>query len=122
VVEEYDVIDQIGLTPDGHAGLMMFEHRDWIDPSRQVSDLQRKVQAYFSFVVDGDMAASQPDLVGKPVWFRLVCEVPPPAIVRPVLLQMRDLLASHEIDFQVAHFVPGDPVKGVNNLIDIGSN
>lgn len=122
MVEEHNVIDQAGLTPEGHAGLIMYEARDWSEPARQIADLQRKVQTYFSFIVDGYMAESMPHLVGKPIWIRLVCQVLPPKAVHPALAHIHSLLASHNIAFQLSHFEPSDPSSSIGNLIEIEPN
>lgn len=116
MVEEIEVVDFAGVTPDGRTGLMMFEHRDWADVERQVSDLKKKVQVYFSYVVDGDMARENPNFANRPVWFRLVCQVLPPQPVRSVLSQIRSALEGHGIEFQLAH---RDPTTGTHNLIPI---
>jgi hypothetical protein len=119
MVEEYDVIDAIGKSPDGRVGLMMSEHRDWSDIDRQIADLQKKVQAYFSYVVDGDMVQDNPDYANHPVWFRLACQTPPPISVHVALAQLRNSLAEHQIEFQVAHYDPSDKNTNINNLITI---
>lgn len=116
MVEEFDVVDFAGVTPDGRTGLMMFEHRDWTDTERQVSDLKKKVQAYFSYVVDGDMARGNPNFAQRPVWFRLVCQVVPPQRVRGVLTDIRSALEGHGIEFQLATY---DPTTKTNTLIPV---
>jgi hypothetical protein len=120
MVEEYNVIDNAGKSPDGRVGLMMFEARDWTDIERQITDLRKKTQAYFSYVVDGDMVKDNPLFGGRAVWFRLVCQVSPPSAAHLVFGQLHDALAKHNIEFQVALFDPN--VKGsINNLISIQS-
>jgi hypothetical protein len=119
VVEEFDVIDAAGLTPDGKVGLMMFEHRDWGHPERQLQDLHKKCQAYLSYAVDGDLVRDNPQFAGKPVWVRLVAQVLPPAVVFPHLAQLKLALAKHGVEFQLAHYDPADESTGVNNLVAI---
>jgi len=119
VVEEFDVVDAAGLTPDGNIGLMMFEHRDWSDPERQLQDLHKKCQAYLSYAVDGEMVRDNPEYAGRPVWVRLVAQVIPPAAIVPYLAQLKGALAKHGIEFQVAHYDPADPATGVNNLVAV---
>lgn len=119
MVEEFDVIDQAGLTPDGQVGLMMYEHRDWINPSQQVQDLYKKTQVYPSYAVDGDMIRDNPRFASRPVWIRLVAKVLPPPQIYPYLPQLKSALAKHGIEFQLAHFDPNDANTGVNNLVRI---
>ena len=119
MVEELNVIDAAGPTPDGRVGLMMFEHRDWTDIDKQVQDLQKKAQTYFSYVVDGDMVRDNPSFANKLVWFRLVCQVSPPAKAHLVFAHLQDLLSRHRIEFQVAVFNPADKNSSVNDLISI---
>ena len=121
MVEEYNVIDAAGKAPDGRVGLMMFEHRDWTDIARQITDLRKKTQAYFSYAVDGDMVKDNPSFAGCAVWFRLVFQVSPPPAAHVVFGQLRDALAKHSIEFQVALFNPTDDKGSINNLIPIQS-
>ena len=119
VVEEFDVIDAAGLSPDGRVGLMMFEHRDWSDSAAQLQDLHKKCQAYLSYEVDGDMVRDNPQYADKPVWVRLVAQVLPPSPVLPYLSQLKNALAKHGVEFQLAHYNPADESTGVNNLVAI---
>lgn len=119
MVEEFDVIDAAGASPDGRVGLMMFEHRSWGEPQRQLQDLHKKTQAYLSYAVDGDMVRDNPSFAGKPVWIRLVCQVVPPAAVMPYMAHLKAALAKHAIEFQLAHYEPENTATSVNNLLAI---
>jgi hypothetical protein len=121
MVEEFDVIDASGPTPDGKFGLMMFEHRDWSDLQRQIADLNKKMQGYFSYVVDGDLAKDNPASANRPIWIRLVCQVVPPQVMHQVFLQLQASLIRYNIEFQVAHYDPNDEATDINNLISIQS-
>jgi len=119
MVEEYNVVDTAGKSPDGRVGLIMVEPRDWADMARQTADLKKKTQAYFSYVVDGDMVKDNPSFAGRAVWFRLVCQVSPPPAAHIVFRELRDALAKHSIEFQVAVFDPNVQGGSVNNLVPI---
>jgi len=119
VVEEFDVIDAAGPTPDGKVGLMMFEPRNWSEPQRQLQELHKKTQAYLSYVVDGDMIRENPNYANRQVWVRLVCNVVPPPAILPYLTHLKVALAKHSIEFQVAHYEPENPSTSVNNLVAI---
>ncbi|MCC4632020.1 DUF6572 domain-containing protein [Xanthomonas dyei] len=119
MVEEFDVIDAAGLSPDGRVGLMMFEHRDWSNPAQQLQDLHKKCQAYLSYAMDGEMARDNPQYAGRSVWIRLVAQVLPPSHVIPYLAQLKAALAKHQLEFQLAHYDPANESTGVNSLLVI---
>jgi len=57
MVEEYNVIDTAGKSPNGRVGLMMFEHRDWTDIARQITDLRSSQGSQFRlFLQNKDIA------------------------------------------------------------------
>ena len=57
--------------------LTMVELRPWKPESPQLFQLQEKLNAYLSFILDGEMLESYPQFAQKPVRLRLECATPP---------------------------------------------
>lgn len=51
--------------------LAMFERRPWDLGTEQLWQLQEKLNAYVSFVLDGEMAELHPELAAKPICLQL---------------------------------------------------
>jgi hypothetical protein len=78
-IEHPGVIDFLGFDTKASEVLMiMAEHRPWRDVQEQLFQLQEKLNAYLSFALDGEMADTYPQFVGKPLKIRLECLEPPP--------------------------------------------
>ena len=63
--------------------------------------LQEKFNAYMAFILDGEMRADFPDLVGRPVGVVLECRDYPPAGVVDFLHKVREQMLLMDIDLQV---------------------
>lgn len=112
-VEHAGVIDL--LTHDSSSGqveLVMFEPRPWDGGEEQLFQLQEKLNAYLSFVLDGEMAEAHPQLVDKPLRVVLRCvEVPSRAAV-DFLSQVREQIALQGIDLEVRYAREGGCGEG----------
>lgn len=51
--------------------LAMFETRPWTDEDWQLMQLQEKLNAYLSFILDGEMTEAFPQYLGKPIEIQL---------------------------------------------------
>ena len=68
------VIDVIAHDPKtGEAVLVMHELNEWNGSDEQLLSLQERFNAYVSFLLDGEMESSHPELVGKPARIELRC-------------------------------------------------
>lgn len=77
-IEHAGVIDSLSFDPQrGEVRLVMIEKRPWDGSQKQLFQLQEKMNAYFSFVLDGEMAEAYPAFANKPVRIRLECATPP---------------------------------------------
>jgi len=77
-VEHAGVIDFLGFdSKTGEVLLVMIESRPWDESQRQLFQLQEKLNAYFSFILDGEMVDAYPNFAGKPIRVRLECVTPP---------------------------------------------
>lgn len=112
-VEHAGVIDL--LTHDAKSGqveLVMFEPRPWDGGEEQLFQLQEKLNAYLSFVLDGEMAEAHPQLVDKPLRVVLRCvEVPSRAAI-DFLSQVREQIALQGIDLEVRYAREGGCGEG----------
>jgi hypothetical protein len=83
--------------------LVMFERRPWNLGERQLWELQEKFNAYVSFVVDGELAESHPELTGRPVCLQLRSVHEPSDRALHLIDQIRQQLRFLEISVEVWH-------------------
>jgi hypothetical protein len=77
-IEHAGVIDFLGFDQTaGEVLLKMVEKRPWTPGSPQLFQLQEKLNAYLSFVLDGEMGEVYPQFAQKPVRLSLECATPP---------------------------------------------
>ena len=81
--------------------LAMFETRPWEYGELQLFQLQEKLNAYISFILDGEMKESFPHLSGKPVRVELRTAFEPPRRAMEFLGRARDQLALQQISLEV---------------------
>ena len=68
------VIDLIAEdTKTGEVVLVMNEPEPWDGTDEQLLTLQERLNAYVSFLLDGEMAEAHPELAGKPTRIELRC-------------------------------------------------
>jgi hypothetical protein len=97
-----DVIDLFAHDPKtGEVVLVMEEPRPWDGSDERLYQLQEKFNAYASFLLDGEMAAAHPELVGKRARIELRCEHMPDARAIELLALIHDRLAFQEIKMEV---------------------
>jgi hypothetical protein len=87
----------------GRLVLAMFERRPWNLGERQLWELQEKFNAYVSFVVDGELAETHPELVGRPVCLQLRTVEEPSDRALHLVSQIREQLRFLEIEVEVWH-------------------
>ncbi len=81
--------------------LAMFETRPWDLGERQLFQLQEKLNAYVSFILDGEMKENFPHLLGKPVRIELRTSHEPSERALGFLGRARDQLALQQISLEV---------------------
>jgi hypothetical protein len=77
--------------------LAMFELRPWTLGELQLFQLQEKLNAYLSFVLDGEMEESFPHLIGKPVRIELRTLHEPSEEALGFLQRVKDQIAHQQI-------------------------
>jgi hypothetical protein len=71
-LENAGILDAIAHDPCSDKVLLaMYEARTWLDGQEQLFQLQEKLNAYVSFVLDGEMHEAYPALAGKSVEIQL---------------------------------------------------
>jgi len=88
-------------TRDDVLVLAIFETRAWDLGDRQLWQLQEKLNAYVSFILDGEMADNFPHLKGKPVRIELRTVHEPSERAMGFLGRARDQLALQQIALEV---------------------
>jgi hypothetical protein len=79
----------------------MFETRPWDLGERQLFQLQEKLNAYVSFILDGEMKENFPHLLGKSVRIELRTSHEPSKRALGFLGRARDQLALQQISLEV---------------------
>ena len=92
-IEKAGVIDSIIHDAKTDEVVMtMVERRPWDDSEEQLFQLQEKLNAYVSFIMDGEMAEAYPALVSKLIRIRVECATPPTEAVRGFLAMIHEQL------------------------------
>jgi len=89
--------------------LAMYETRPWSDEELQTHQLQEKLNAYASFILDGEMSDSFPQYLDKPVEIQLRTQHPPTAQALRLLAQARDQLLLQQITLETILLDQPDP-------------
>jgi hypothetical protein len=96
------VIDAFGIDEKtGEVFLLMDESRPWSGGDGQLHELEEKFNAYASFILDGEMADTHPEVAGKPVRIELRCDHVPNQSALGLLGAIHDQLALQEIRVEV---------------------
>jgi len=100
-IADTNTIDLVAQEANGTVLLVMVEERHWGSDPEQASQLQAKINLYFGFVVDGNLARQYPETVGGRVRIRLDCVERPTRHFAHILTHAASQLAARAIDFQV---------------------
>ena len=104
------VIDIIAGDPKtGEAVLVMNEPNEWNGSDEQLLALQERFNAYVSFLLDGEMSETHPELAGKRARIELRCAHMPDASALELLGLIHDQLAFQEINLEV--IITNDPLS-----------
>ena len=85
----------------GEVVLVMNEPDAWSGSDERLLALQERFNAYVSFLLDGEMAETHPDLVGKLARIEVRCAHMPDARALELLGMIHDQLAFQEIKMEV---------------------
>lgn len=81
--------------------LVMNEPRAWDGSDERLHELQERFNAYVSFLLDGELAESNPELAEKHARIELRCDHIPDAQALELLGMIHDQLAFQEIRMEV---------------------
>jgi hypothetical protein len=81
--------------------LAMYEARPWLGEEMQLFQLQEKLNAYLSFVLDGELNESYPELAGKRVEIQLRTVHEPDAKACELIRRVREQLDLQRITFEI---------------------
>jgi len=96
------VIDVIAQDPKTReVVLVMNEPNEWDSSDEQLLALQERFNAYVSFLLDGEMAQTHPEFVGKPARIELRCAHMPDSRALELLGLIHDQLVFQEIKLEV---------------------
>ncbi len=97
-----DVIDVIASDPKtGEVVLVMNEPDEWDGSDERLLSLQERFNAYVSFLLDGELTESHPELAGKPARIELRCAHIPDTRALELLGLIHDQLAFQGIKLEV---------------------
>jgi len=112
--QRIDLIDLFAHDPKtDEVVLVMNEALPWDGSDERLYQLQEKFNAYASFLLDGEMAAAHPELVGKRARIELRCAHMPDARTIELLGLIHDQLAFQEIKMEVV--VRNDEARMTND-------
>jgi hypothetical protein len=96
------VIDVIAHDPKtGEAVLVMNEPNEWNGSDEQLLSLQERFNAYVSFLLDGEMESSHPELAGKPARIEVRCTHLPDSRALELLGLIHDQLVFQDVKMEV---------------------
>ena len=102
------VIDMYALDQQADEVLLvMMEERPWDGSDERLHEVQEKFNAYVSFLLDGEMIASHPELAGKRARIELHCADMPDDRAVELLGMIHDQLTLQEIKMEVGVAEPG---------------
>lgn len=109
-LDRTSLIDIIAEDPKtGEAVLVMNEPNEWNGSDEQLLALQERFNAYVSFLLDGEMAETHPELTSKRARIELRCTHMPDANALELLSLIHDQLTFQEIKLEVV--ITNDPLS-----------
>jgi hypothetical protein len=101
VIEDPTAVDLVVARRDGSVVLSMFEERPWDGSDKRVRELEEKVNAYLTFVLDGHMQRQHPDLEPSQITIRLDYLSRMDERTRSLLPGIEATLKEYGIDFSI---------------------
>jgi len=109
-IENAGVLDAVAHDAKrGELILAMYELRPWTGGEAQLFQLQEKLNAYASYILDGEMTGDYPDLKVKKVRIQLRTPNEPPDAVMELVRRVREQLELQDIAFEVILMSQAEP-------------
>ena len=102
-IEQFDVVDIIGINPAGAVVLTISDHLDWSNEAEHLLTLQEKLNRYLAFVESGEILERFPDGKDREIVFQIVFKFKPTKEARLFLqraysiVQGAGFLLQHEV-------------------------
>ncbi len=96
-----DVIDVLAQDTTGEVVLVMNDSGEWDGSDERLLALQERFNTYVSFLLDGEMTETHPELAGKPARIELRCASTPDTRALELLAMIHDQVAFQEIKLEV---------------------
>jgi len=101
-LEHPGVLDALAHDPESNRLILaMYERRPWTGGDPQLFQLQEKMNAYLSFVLDGELREAFPQFAEVPVQIQLRTVHDPDHRAADLMRRMREQLAFQQIEFEV---------------------
>jgi len=92
--------------------LAMYEYRPWSLGESQLLQLQEKLNAYLSFLLDGEMVDQFPQLQDKPIEIQLRTVHEPTPEAWELISRAREQLGFQKISFEVIQISEAEEMSG----------
>lgn len=100
-VADAGVVDLVAQEGDGRFVAIMIETRPWGSTPEQAAQLRAKLNAYASFITEGQFVSQVPDAAGHRVTIQLRCSELPPDDVAALLAVAEGQLEAYGIGFDL---------------------
>ena len=101
MIQDPTAVDLVVARRDGSVVLSMFEERPWDGSDERVRELEQKVSAYLTFVLDGHMKRDHPDIEPNQITIRLDYLSRMDERTRALLPSIEATLKEYGIDFSI---------------------
>lgn len=81
--------------------LVMVEERDWLTDSKQLHQLEEKINRYLGYVLDGFLGQQYPQYKGLPLRLQIECKQKPDPQTTHFLDKLKAYLKSEKISFRL---------------------
>jgi len=96
------IIDQVAHDPKtDETVLVMNEPGEWTSSDEQLHELQERFNAYASFLLDGELAETHPELAGKKARIEVRCAHMPDGRALELLGMIHDQLEFQDVGMEV---------------------
>ena len=103
-VDQFDVVDITSISENGEVVLTISDHFDWHDTIRHQATLQKKLNAYLTFVESGEILRRYPDAKERSVVFEVVFRFKPDEGGRLFLERAQQVIESAGLDLRYRLF------------------
>jgi hypothetical protein len=108
-LEQAAVMDAIGIDEaTGRVTLVIRHDGPWEGSPAQLYLLQEKLNAYLSFALDGELAATSPDFVNRPLALLIRTTTTPDPVTLQFLARVRKQISFQDIPLEV-RIAPSSP-------------